>query len=51
MVLNDEKIVKFSKQLRDWPGKKEDPSTAIFWAYFLFGSKIKTTYPGVQPPI
>ena len=37
--------------LRDWPGKKGNPSPAIFQAYFLFDSKIKTTYPGVHSPI
>ena len=37
--------------LRDWPGKKGNPSPANFWAHFLFGSKIKTTYPGVHSPI
>ena len=37
--------------LREWPGKKGNPSPAIFWAHFLFGSKIKTTYPGVHSRI
>ena len=31
--------------------KKRDPSPGIFRAYFQFSSKIKTTYPGVHPPI
>ena len=37
--------------LRDWLGKKGNSSPTIFLAHFLFGSKIKTTYPGVHTPI
>ena len=37
--------------LREWPVMKCDPSPGNFWAHFLFSSKIKTTYPGVHPPI
>ena len=37
--------------LRDWPAMKWDPSPGNFRPHFLFGSKIKTNYPGVHPPI
>ena len=37
--------------LRDWPVMMCDPSPGNFLAHFLFNSKIKTTYPGVLPPI
>ena len=39
------------KDLRDWPVMKYDLSQGNFLAHFLFNSKIKTTYPGVLPPI
>ena len=37
--------------LRDWPVMMCDPSPGNFLAHFLFNTKIKTTYPGVLPPI
>ena len=37
--------------LIDWPVMKCNPSPGNFQAHFLFNSKIKTTYPGVHPPI
>ena len=37
--------------LRDWPVMKCILSPGNFCEHFLFSSKIKTTYPGVHPPI